>query len=264
MFLYKDENSNKFWSIDTKGSGYAIKYVKIYHWTVLRDFWRTPEKRYIGEVGQISEKTFEDESACKKEVDKLIAKKLKEGYVEHDKMIIDILNNFRGSKIDIMSVLEELEKCSNPLTVAYDIDELVVKFYALFVANEKVFPQKYIEFVYRLHCLEGSTEQIRNDIIKLYGYGLMIAAVTNNNDLEKYCLEHLPEKIETREHAFGLAYIAALNNNKDDFIKYIEIGCENSFEDSGIITIFDHEKMLSPYKTEYYKIYKKKFPNSYI
>jgi predicted DNA-binding WGR domain protein len=63
-FHYKDEKSNKFWSIDVEGSGFAVNYGK------------------EGTTGQTQEKAFADEAAAKKEADKAIAEKLKKVYVE--------------------------------------------------------------------------------------------------------------------------------------------------------------------------------------
>ena len=63
-FIFQDGNSQKFWNIEIKGSGFAVTFGK------------------LGTAGQTSEKTFDSEEKCKKEADKLIAEKTKKGYVE--------------------------------------------------------------------------------------------------------------------------------------------------------------------------------------
>ena len=63
-FVYKDDKSNKFWTIDVKGTGFTVTFGK------------------VGANGQQSAKDFADEAACKKAADKLIAEKTGKGYVE--------------------------------------------------------------------------------------------------------------------------------------------------------------------------------------
>jgi predicted DNA-binding WGR domain protein len=63
-FTYKDEKSDKFWTIETTGTGFTVVYGK------------------TGTGGQTSEKSFATEDECKKAADKLVAEKTKKGYVE--------------------------------------------------------------------------------------------------------------------------------------------------------------------------------------
>jgi predicted DNA-binding WGR domain protein len=63
-FVFKDEKSNKFWSIETSGTDFTVTYGK------------------TGSDGQTSEKSFASNEECKKAADKLIAEKIKKGYVE--------------------------------------------------------------------------------------------------------------------------------------------------------------------------------------
>jgi predicted DNA-binding WGR domain protein len=65
-FIYRDEKSNKFWSIDVTGSSFTVTFGR------------------VGTAGQNQEKSFADETTCRKEADKLIAEKRKKGYVEQD------------------------------------------------------------------------------------------------------------------------------------------------------------------------------------
>ena len=63
-FIYTDEKSNKFWTIEVNGNSYTVNYGK------------------VGTAGQTQTKDFADDAACQKAVDKLIAEKTKKGYVE--------------------------------------------------------------------------------------------------------------------------------------------------------------------------------------
>lgn len=63
-FEFKDVKSNKFWNIELSGSRFTVHFGR------------------IGTSGQTQTKTFPSEAAAKKEHDKLVAEKLKKGYVE--------------------------------------------------------------------------------------------------------------------------------------------------------------------------------------
>src|SRR5436305_1473683 len=63
-FEFKEGSSNKFWNIEHKGNTVTVTYGK------------------IGTAGQTKPKDFPDETAAKKEYDKLIAEKTKKGYLE--------------------------------------------------------------------------------------------------------------------------------------------------------------------------------------
>ena len=64
IFIYSDEKSNKFWTIEVNGNSYTVNYGK------------------VGTAGQTQTKDFADDAACQKAVDKLIAEKTKKGYAE--------------------------------------------------------------------------------------------------------------------------------------------------------------------------------------
>jgi uncharacterized protein (TIGR02996 family) len=63
-FIYGDERSHKFWSIELKGTSFVVTWGK------------------VGTSGQSQTKSFPDESKAKKEHDKLIAEKTSKGYIE--------------------------------------------------------------------------------------------------------------------------------------------------------------------------------------
>ncbi|MDI7215213.1 WGR domain-containing protein [Leptospira santarosai] len=61
---FKDDKSDKFWNIEVDGNSFTVTYGK------------------TGTVGQTQTKSFDDEKKCLKEAEKLLAEKLKKGYVE--------------------------------------------------------------------------------------------------------------------------------------------------------------------------------------
>ena len=63
-FTFSEGSSNKFWSIDLQGAGFTVTFGR------------------IGAKGQAQLKSFPSEAAASKEHDKLVAEKLKKGYVE--------------------------------------------------------------------------------------------------------------------------------------------------------------------------------------
>jgi predicted DNA-binding WGR domain protein len=89
-FVYSDEKSNKFWSIEVIGNCFTVTFGR------------------VGTAGQTQEKSFADEAACKKEADKLIAEKRKKGYIEQGGESKDKAAEFADN-----SYLEEWEKIVN-------------------------------------------------------------------------------------------------------------------------------------------------------
>jgi len=63
---FQDEKSSKFWKIETCGKSFTVTFGK------------------IGTNGQTQTKEFESEEKCAKEAEKLIAEKLKKGYLEEE------------------------------------------------------------------------------------------------------------------------------------------------------------------------------------
>lgn len=66
-FKFKDEKSDKFWWINYSGKDFAVNYGK------------------NGTVGKYEVKEFETVEECEKQALKLIAQKIKKGYIEDDK-----------------------------------------------------------------------------------------------------------------------------------------------------------------------------------
>jgi uncharacterized protein (TIGR02996 family) len=63
-FVYTDATSNKFWHIELSGKGFTVHFGR------------------MGTNGQTQAKTFKDAATAQKEHDKLVAQKLRKGYVE--------------------------------------------------------------------------------------------------------------------------------------------------------------------------------------
>jgi predicted DNA-binding WGR domain protein len=63
-FEFRDDKSAKFWSIELQGKSFTVRFGK------------------LGTAGQTQTKDFADEAKAKKEYDKVVAEKVKKGYVE--------------------------------------------------------------------------------------------------------------------------------------------------------------------------------------
>ena len=63
-FIYADDKSNKFWTIEVNGNSYTANYGK------------------VGTDGQTQTKEFADEAACQAAAGKVITEKTRKGYVE--------------------------------------------------------------------------------------------------------------------------------------------------------------------------------------
>jgi uncharacterized protein (TIGR02996 family) len=63
-FVYSDDKSHKFWSVERQGRAFTVRFGR------------------VGTPGQAQQKQFADEATAKKECDKLVAEKVKKGYVE--------------------------------------------------------------------------------------------------------------------------------------------------------------------------------------
>lgn len=64
--IFMDSTSNKFWTIELEGNSHTVTYGR------------------SGTDGQTKTKTFSDEEAARKDFDKMVAAKLKKGYVDAD------------------------------------------------------------------------------------------------------------------------------------------------------------------------------------
>lgn len=99
-FTFKDNKSDKFWSIDYSGNDFTVNYGK------------------TGAIGKYEIKEFESEEACKKEAEKLISQKIKKGYKE-----IEHYNFDERIYIDDEEMGQN-KKTSHPNFVKYFSDDL--------------------------------------------------------------------------------------------------------------------------------------------
>lgn len=107
-FIYTDEKSSKFWSIETDGDSYTIYFGK------------------TGTKGQSKIKAFDNDEKCQVAADKLISEKLKKGYKEsnYEEKYKDIEDSKAGSyyygKDNAMHrVLHQLQKGINLARIKY-------------------------------------------------------------------------------------------------------------------------------------------------
>jgi predicted DNA-binding WGR domain protein len=91
-FEFSTGGSDKFWEIELKGTSFAVKFGR------------------IGTMGQVQEKTFPTEEKAKQEHDKLIAEKLKKGYVEIQSTASAVGNPIGSSKRSAEGLKQELAK----------------------------------------------------------------------------------------------------------------------------------------------------------
>lgn len=82
-YRYTDEKSDKFWAIESSGYALAIHYGK------------------IGSIGRFQIKEYGDESECEKQMQKLIAAKMKKGYALWEDFHFDRCLYFDDEKIGL-------------------------------------------------------------------------------------------------------------------------------------------------------------------
>lgn len=90
-FIYSDEKSGKFWTIEINGNSFTVNYGK------------------TGTNGQAQTKDFADEAACKKAAEKLIAEKTKKGYIEQS---ADVSAEVSGAKQPVTGLPSIIRGCS--------------------------------------------------------------------------------------------------------------------------------------------------------
>ncbi|MFP3041159.1 hypothetical protein LQZ19_04990 [Treponema primitia] len=226
-FTYRDEKSDKFWVIETNEDEMVTFYGKSYDRA--SGMKRNPE---LCSVGTKTEKMFDTEAECAKEAEKAIAKKIKDGYSEQEEVFINLYNEIKylhHHKEDsiLPAVLAEMDKRDKPLRVNYGIADLVWSLFSAFYfrveCHGEVKFDAITDFTYRLPKLEGADEKTANDLVSLYGYGLRVAAIQNDEKLDSFIRSHVPAETTNSQLAIGLAYSAARWNRKDEIEKYVMI-----------------------------------------
>ncbi|MDL5244433.1 WGR domain-containing protein [Leptospira weilii] len=79
---YKDDTSDKFWSIEVSGNSFTVVYGR------------------IGAAGTSQTKAFGAEEACVKEARKILSEKLKKGYIEKNDIIEKLVSDDKKPKSD--------------------------------------------------------------------------------------------------------------------------------------------------------------------
>jgi predicted DNA-binding WGR domain protein len=116
FFNFTDTKSNKFWWISWEGKSITVNYGR------------------IGTLGSGNKKEFADEASCLKEVNKLIAEKIKKGYIE------EIENdNEDGSIIPIVAKESELKPVPQ-----YDESESETYFNEILTTSKGFFEDKIV------------------------------------------------------------------------------------------------------------------------
>jgi hypothetical protein len=163
-------------------------------------------------------------------------------------------------------VLPDLDAHAEKIRVSYSLQGWIYQIHLFFYfrnENPAYPPQQtsdkilieLAELMYRLPKLEAASEKINNELVELYGFGLRLAVITKNKDLEQFSLEHLPQEVTGPNHAVGLAYAAAANDNKEDIVKYMSIGYKDINQSH-----IKKDVLFAPYQAELEKVYKIAFP----
>jgi predicted DNA-binding WGR domain protein len=216
-FTFQDENSDKFWTIETKGDELFTTYGK------------NKKSIKLFSNGQKTEKLFDTDEECEKEAKKLISKKIKEGYFEQEPFFLElydeILELHKNYKEVIQKYMDILDQRPVPLKITYGAKAIKESFFDYKIAyNPFNGFDAAINVIYHLPKMEIDDTEILQDI---YSYGLWIAANTNDKKLELFCKEHLPEQAKTGPHAVGLAALAVINNDKKELLENIKIAIHN-------------------------------------
>jgi predicted DNA-binding WGR domain protein len=219
-FTFQDENSDKFWTIETKGDELFTTYGK--------------NKKGIKLFSncQKAEKLFDTDEECEKEAKKLISKKIKEGYLEQEPFFLElydeILKLHKNNKAAIQKLMDILDQRSDPLNITYGAEAIKESIFYIFHYKIAYNPfdgfDAAINVIYHLPKMKIADTEILQDI---YSYGLRIAANINDKKLELFCKEHLPEQAATGPHAVGLAALAVINGDKKELLENIKIAIHN-------------------------------------
>jgi predicted DNA-binding WGR domain protein len=214
-FIYKDEKSDKFWIIETKED------------ELLTFFGKNNDKE-IFSGGKKTEKLFDTEEDCEKEAEKLILKKIKEGYLEQEALFLDIcygiLNKDPAQQIKFKNALEELHKRDKPLKPLVGINLI-----------DKNMHGKLYEHTYGNPDFENIKDFIRSlDKIEIdeisknsfYCNGMQIAAITKDKSFEAFCEKNITKK--DYNYYLGLAYLASSEGKgKEEIVKNMKLAKKN-------------------------------------
>jgi predicted DNA-binding WGR domain protein len=241
-FVCVNEKSRKYWSIEPVKNEMLVTYGKL------------AEKSEFDAFKQESNKTFETEELCAKEVEKLIKQKVKGGYLEQDQAAIDFWDGARYDQFAIAKkeeklkrVIESLDTRGEPLKLHYELEEMLENIAYRFIHRERVgacFPQnskgkplplfnnEYKDTQYKVDFSNLKEIIKRIDKIEcedffkntLYCYGIRMAGITADKDFEDFCKKHVSVEGFEGEYAAGLAYCLAANNaSEEEILEQIDI-----------------------------------------
>jgi predicted DNA-binding WGR domain protein len=248
-FTYRDEKSDRFWVIETKEDELFTFYGK----NKPRATEMGKKTSELCEAGQRNKKLFDTDDECEKEAAKLIAKKLKVGYLEQEEFFISLYNEIkylhswtRTSKIN--EVLAELDKRDKPLVITYGASDWVESLRSTFAYrsqyhNSNLNCEAVKALAYHLPKLEAANDETKESFLILYGFALRSAAIMDDEKLGEFCRGHLPTETNNKYIAFGLAYSSAKWNNGKDIEKYLKTAITNHRDDED----FEKDDFFKPY-----------------
>ena len=172
-YRYTDEKSDRFWRIEQSGNSFAVNYGK------------------TGYTGKYQVKEFSSSEECEKEAKKMVASKVKKGYLHYpefdpDKQLYidDVYNRlltshprFRGRFTEEFSMLVD-DEGSDTLS---ELQDYMKKNHEV---NMFRFPQHMIEDIWEMEYFPPDSldpDELKG-ILKLHDYGIMILQYLLSND----------------------------------------------------------------------------------
>jgi predicted DNA-binding WGR domain protein len=261
FFTYKDEKSDRFWAIETKEDELFTFYGKN----------NNKDDDPLCSKGQNAEKLFDTDEECEREANKLVAKKLKEGYIEQEEFFISLYNEikymcspdyFREHAREAASeashswkwestlgeVLKELDKRERPFLVSYGtgdwVESLATSFDFRVMYNHELEHKLIADLAYHLPKLEAADDEGKKNLLSLYGFALQSAAISSDEKLYAFCREQVPLETDLHYLAKGLVFSAAKwNRGEDEVNKYLR----TSIKYWGDSRDFENEDFFKPY-----------------
>ncbi|WP_348798559.1 leucine-rich repeat domain-containing protein [Flavobacterium adhaerens] len=239
--VFKDDKSDKFWNIEVSGTLFTVTYGR------------------SGTTGQSSTKTFEQETICLTQAQKLIQEKLKKGYVEEDQISMietvtpakkaavvsdSVILTKEKSKVtvkpQIAEITEVVEKRTETKLIDGNFEENLITIRSLIQKNELMKAKDICESLSALVKSQNESEQlallrgeialIQNDFDTAKSYFLNAGHGANfflgqvyqaQEDFEDALQYYLDAK--TYMGYCYAAWIALNQNNKTKAIEYFEL-----------------------------------------
>jgi predicted DNA-binding WGR domain protein len=202
-FIYEDDKSNKFWTIEIDGKGYTVNYGK------------------TGTNGQTSSKEFDTTDDCQKAAEKVIKEKLGKGYKE-----VQAAKQKNKPKMDekVESLCKEIEKAWLDQLDGEDKKEFLKGIKKL----EKMSMDEITEIA---KYANGTVEALRTDAADNWVESLSneekkeqlyTSKVSDSCDEEKLLTEYLKDHPDESEDDYDeLEFFSYCFENDEDFCKAI-------------------------------------------